>query len=110
MVSLSAIMAAEAVMPKMLKSSAATYTTPRATRYASIRATRTPTAVSGILPSRGARSTTLVKTPIFGAGSGILAKGYVQNAVIEYNYVHDTHGALLFLDSNETNHFGFGAD
>jgi hypothetical protein len=46
--------------------------------------------------------------PDFGAGSGILAKGYVQNAVIEYNYVHDTHGALVFLDSNETNHFGFG--
>jgi hypothetical protein len=46
--------------------------------------------------------------PDFDGGSGIMAKGYVQDAVIEYNYVHDTKGPLLFLCSNQTNHFGVG--
>jgi hypothetical protein len=46
--------------------------------------------------------------PDYGAGSGILVKGYVQDATIEYNYVHDTKGALMFVNGNETNHFGVG--
>ncbi len=46
--------------------------------------------------------------PDYGAGSAFLVKGYVQDAVIEYNYGHDTKGAVLFVNGNETNHFGVG--
>jgi hypothetical protein len=46
--------------------------------------------------------------PDYGAGAGILVKGYVQNAVIEYNYVHDTKGALMFVNGNERRHYGVG--
>lgn len=46
--------------------------------------------------------------PNYGAGSGILVKGFIQDATIEYNYVHDTVGALIFVNGNETNHFNVG--
>ena len=46
--------------------------------------------------------------PDYGAGAGILVKGYVQDAYIEYNYVHDTQGALVFVNGNENNHYGVG--
>lgn len=47
--------------------------------------------------------------PDYGAGSGIIVKGRVQNAIIENNYVHDIPKAnLIFVNSNETHHFGFG--
>ena len=43
--------------------------------------------------------------PTYGAGSGIIVKGFVVNAVVEYNYVHGTNAAGIFLNGNETNHF-----
>jgi hypothetical protein len=46
--------------------------------------------------------------PDYGAGSGILVKGHVQDAVIENNFVHGTKGAGLFINGNESNHFGVG--
>ena len=47
--------------------------------------------------------------PDYGSGSGILIKGRVQDAFVEYNYVHDIPKAnLVFVNGNETNHFGFG--
>jgi hypothetical protein len=48
----------------------------------------------------------------YGAGSGIIVKGRVQNAVIEKNYVHNTGVAgaagAYFFNGNETKHYGFG--
>ncbi len=41
-------------------------------------------------------------------GAGILIKGYIADAVVEYNHVHDVKGASIFVNSNETNHFGNG--
>ena len=46
--------------------------------------------------------------PGYCCGSGILIKGYVEDAIVEYNYVHDVKGASIFVNSNETNHFGNG--
>lgn len=46
--------------------------------------------------------------PNYGAGAGIVAKGYVQDAIIEYNYVHDTVAAMIFVNGNETNHYNVG--
>ena len=46
--------------------------------------------------------------PDYGAGSGILIKGYVVDAFVEYNYVHNTNGAMVFVNGNETNHYGVG--
>ena len=43
--------------------------------------------------------------PNYSAGAGIILKGYVESAIIEYNYVHDTKGAGIFFNSNEDNHF-----
>ena len=43
--------------------------------------------------------------PTYGAGSGIIVKGFVVNAIVEFNYVHDTNAAGIFLNGNETNHF-----
>jgi hypothetical protein len=45
------------------------------------------------------------KDPAYSAGAGILIMGYVTNAFIEYNYVHDTKGAMIFVNSNETNSY-----
>jgi len=41
-------------------------------------------------------------------GAGLLIKGHVTDATVEYNYSHDTKGAAVFINSNETNHFGVG--
>jgi hypothetical protein len=46
--------------------------------------------------------------PNFGAGAGLLVKGYVEDAVIEYNFVHDTKGAIMFVNGNEERHYGVG--
>ena len=43
--------------------------------------------------------------PDYCCGAGILVKGYVQDAYIEYNYAHDTKGATLFVNGNETFHY-----
>ena len=57
------------------------------------------------------RRTTVYNTgqdPDYGAGAGIVVKGRVIDAVLENNYVHSTKGAGIFVNGNETNHFGFG--
>ena len=46
--------------------------------------------------------------PTYGAGSGIVVKGRVIDATIENNYVTGTVGAGVFVNGNESNHFGFG--
>ncbi len=48
------------------------------------------------------------KDPDYGAGAGIIVKGRVIDATIENNYVTATKGAGLFVNSNESNHFGYG--
>jgi hypothetical protein len=57
---------------------------------------------------RGCEAYNTGQDPFFGAGAGILVKGYVQDAVIEYNYVHDTKGAIMFVNGNERRHYGVG--
>jgi hypothetical protein len=46
--------------------------------------------------------------PDYCCGAGILIKGFVVDATIERNYVHDVKGASIFVNGNETNHFGTG--
>lgn len=46
--------------------------------------------------------------PDYGAGAGIIVKGRVIGATIENNYVTATKGAGIFVNSNESNHFGYG--
>ncbi len=46
--------------------------------------------------------------PDYGAGAGIIVKGRVLDATLENNYVTSTKGAGIFINGNETNHFGFG--
>jgi hypothetical protein len=46
--------------------------------------------------------------PSYGAGSGIIVKGRVIDAVIENNYVTGTVAAGIFINGNESRHFGFG--
>ncbi len=48
--------------------------------------------------------------PDYGAGAGIVVKGRVIGAIIEYNYVHDTKGAGIFVNGNESRHFGVGPE
>ena len=55
---------------------------------------------------RGCEVHTTSTDPDYDGGSGIAVKGFVTNAVIEYNYVHDTVAASLFLNGNESNTFG----
>jgi hypothetical protein len=43
--------------------------------------------------------------PDYGAGSGICIKGYVVDAYVEYNYIHDVKASGLFINSNETRHY-----
>lgn len=43
--------------------------------------------------------------PDYGAGSGICIKGYVEDAYVEYNYIHDVKASGLFINSNETRHY-----
>lgn len=46
--------------------------------------------------------------PNYCCGAGMLVKGDVRNATIEYSYFHNNKGAAIFINSNETNHFGTG--
>jgi len=46
--------------------------------------------------------------PDYFTGEGIVVKGYVVDAIIEYNHLHDTDGTGIMINSNETNHFGTG--
>lgn len=46
--------------------------------------------------------------PDYGAGAGIIVKGRVIDAFIENNYVTSTKGAGIFVNGNESNHFGVG--
>lgn len=46
--------------------------------------------------------------PDYGAGSGIIVKGRVIGATIENNYVTATKGAGIFVNGNESHHYGFG--
>jgi hypothetical protein len=57
---------------------------------------------------RGNESYNTGTDPAYCCGAGYLIKGYVQDAFIEYNYAHDNKGAAVFINSNETNHFGVG--
>lgn len=43
--------------------------------------------------------------PDYGAGSGICIKGFVVDAYIEYNYIHDVKASGLFINGNETRHY-----
>jgi Right handed beta helix region len=46
--------------------------------------------------------------PDYRAGAGIVVKGRVIDAVIEHNRVSATKGAGIFVNGNESRHFGFG--
>jgi hypothetical protein len=49
--------------------------------------------------------------PDYGAGSGICIKGFVVDAYVEYNYIHDVKASGLFINSNETRHYpGIGPE
>jgi hypothetical protein len=57
------------------------------------------------------RNNTIYNTgqdPDYGAGAGIIVKGRVIDATVENNYVAATKGAGIFINGNETNHFGYG--
>jgi len=41
-------------------------------------------------------------------GPGIMTKGTVQNATIEYNSIHDAGIAGFYVNTNEGSHYGFG--
>ena len=43
--------------------------------------------------------------PDYGAGSGICIKGFVEDAFIEYNYIHDVKASGIFINGNETRHY-----
>jgi hypothetical protein len=43
--------------------------------------------------------------PDYGAGSGICIKGFVVDAFIEYNYIHDVKASGLFINGNENRHY-----
>lgn len=46
--------------------------------------------------------------PDYGAGAGIVVKGRVIDTTVENNYVAATKGAGIFVNGNESNHFGYG--
>src|SRR5208282_2756009 len=46
--------------------------------------------------------------PTYGAGAGFLVKGYVVNATIDHCYAHNTMGAAIFVNGNQTYHYGTG--
>jgi hypothetical protein len=57
---------------------------------------------------RGNEAYNTGQDPGYCCGSGILIKGYVVDAIVEYNYIHNVKGASIFINSNESNHFGNG--
>jgi hypothetical protein len=54
---------------------------------------------------RGSEAYNTGLDPDYCCGAGIIVKGHVQGAWIEFNYVHNTKGAAMFVNGNETNHF-----
>jgi hypothetical protein len=54
---------------------------------------------------RGAEVYNTGQDPDYCCGAGILVKGYVVDAVIEFSHVHDVKGASLFVNGNETRHY-----
>jgi hypothetical protein len=54
---------------------------------------------------RGSEAYNTGTDPQYCCGAGIIVKGYVQDAIIENNYLHNTKGAAMFVNANETNHF-----
>jgi hypothetical protein len=54
---------------------------------------------------RGCEAYNTGQDPGYGAGAGILVKGYVVDAFIDHNYTHNTQGATMFINGNESNHF-----
>jgi hypothetical protein len=59
---------------------------------------------------RGSEVYNTGQDPDYCCGAGVVIKGNVQGAYVEYNYAHDVKGASVFVNSNETNHFpGVGA-
>jgi hypothetical protein len=54
---------------------------------------------------RGCEAYNSGQDPDYGAGSGICIKGFVIDAFIEYNYIHDVKASGLFINSNETRHY-----
>jgi hypothetical protein len=59
---------------------------------------------------RGNRVYNTGQDPDYGAGAGIIVKGRVINATVESNYVTATKGAGIFVNGNESNHFGTGPE
>lgn len=57
---------------------------------------------------RGNEAYNTGQDPDYCCGAGVLVKGNVQDSTVENNWVHDVKGASVFINSNETNHFGFG--
>jgi hypothetical protein len=57
---------------------------------------------------RGNEAYATGQDPGYCCGSGILIKGYVVDAIVEYNYVHDVKGGSIFVNSNESRHYGNG--
>lgn len=43
--------------------------------------------------------------PDYGAGAGIIVKGYVVDAYIDHCHAHDTKGSPMFINGNEDRHF-----
>ncbi len=57
---------------------------------------------------RGCETYNAGQDPDYSGGEGIVVKGNVTDAFIEYNYAHDLDAASIFINGNETNHFGTG--
>ncbi len=57
---------------------------------------------------RGCEAFNTGQDPDYTAGAGLVVKGYVLDAFLEYNYFHHVHGAGIFVNGNESNHFGVG--
>ncbi len=54
---------------------------------------------------RGSRAFNTGQDPDYCCGAGIIVKGFVQDAMIENNYVHNTKGAAIFVNGNESRHY-----
>lgn len=55
---------------------------------------------------RGCEAWNTGQDPGYGAGAGLLVKGSITNAFLEYNCSHDTKGAQILINCNETNSIG----
>jgi hypothetical protein len=54
---------------------------------------------------RGNEAYNTGQDPNYCCGSGILIKGFVQDATIEDNYIHNVKGASIFMNANENSHY-----